>query len=142
MNKVILMGRLTKDPEMRYTSASNIARCTFSLAVDRRFVKQGEERQSDFFNVVAWRNQAEFCSKYFTKGMRVLVAGSLQNRSWDDNEGKKHYVTEVIAEEAYFADGRKNEGGASFRPSGPASFSGESQAEGYFPTDDEDELPF
>jgi single-strand DNA-binding protein len=142
MNKVILMGRLTKDPELRYTSNNNTAVCSFSLAVERRFSKPGEERKADFFNIVAWRNQAEFCSKYFTKGLRVAVVGNLQNRSWDDNEGKKHNITEIIADEVYFADGRKNDGGTSFRPSGPASFSGESQAEGYFPTDDDDELPF
>jgi len=141
MNKVILMGRLTKDPELRYTSNNNTAVCSFSLAVDRRFSKPGEEKKTDFFNIVAWRNQAEFCSKYFTKGQRVVVVGNLQNRSWDDNEGRKHYITEVIAEEVYFADSRRNEGEASFRPSGSASF-GEPQPEGYFPTDDDDELPF
>ena len=145
MNKVILMGRLTKDPELRYTSNNNTAVCSFSLAVDRRFSKPGEEKKADFFNIVAWRNQAEFCSKYFTKGMRVAVAGNLQNRSWDDNDGKKHFITEVIADDVYFADGRKNEGGAPFRPSGPAGTapsSGDSQTDGYFPTDDDDELPF
>lgn len=144
MNKVILMGRLTKDPEIRYTSTSNTAKCTFSLAVDRKFVKQGEERQADFINIVAWRNQAEFCGKYFTKGLKVVVIGSMQNRNWDDNEGKKHYITEVIAEEVYFAESRKNEGGTSFKPSAPSGTSqGQSQQdEGYFQTDDDDELPF
>lgn len=144
MNKVILMGRLTKDPEIRYTASSNIPKCTFTLAVDRRFAKQGEERQADFINIVAWRQTAEFCSKYFTKGLKVAVVGSLQNRSWDDTEGKKHYATEVIAEEAYFAESRKNEGGASFRPSpgiSPALGEGQNE-EGFFPSDDDDELPF
>lgn len=144
MNKVILMGRLTKDPELRYTSNNNTAVCSFSLAVDRRFSKPGEERKADFFNIVAWRNQAEFCSKYFTKGLRVVVVGNLQNRSWDDNDGKKHYITEVIADEVYFAESRKSEGGASFRPSGPtgtASSAGDSQNSDYYQTDD-DELPF
>lgn len=146
MNKVILMGRLTKDPELRYTSTSNIPKCSFTMAVDRRFAKPGEEKQTDFFNIVAWRSTAEFCGKYFTKGMRIAVVGSLQNRSWDDNEGKRHYVTEVVADEVYFADARRNEGGA---PSGapgssgymPAS-SGMQEDEGFFPTDDDDDLPF
>lgn len=139
MNKVILMGRLTKDPELRYTSNNNTAVCSFSLAVDRRFSKQGEERQADFFNIVAWRNQAEFCSKYFNKGLKVVVVGSLQNRSWDDNDGKKHYITEVIADEVYFADSKKTEGAPSQRPSGG---SGAGQADGYFPAIEDDELPF
>lgn len=144
MNKVILMGRLTKDPEIRYTATNNVPKCTFTLAVDRRFVKQGEERQADFINIVAWRQLAEFCSKYFTKGLKVAVVGSLQNRSWDDTEGKKHYATEVIADEAYFAESRRNEGGAPFRPSpGYSPASGEGQhEEGFFPSDDDDELPF
>ncbi len=146
MNKVILMGRLTKDPELRYTSNNNTAVCSFSLAVDRRFSKPGEEKQADFFNIVAWRNQAEFCSKYFTKGLKVVVVGSLQNRSWDDNEGKKRYITEVIADEVYFADSRKSEGAPSYRPAGPsgaASAAGAGQPDsGFYPMDEDDELPF
>lgn len=147
MNKVILMGRLTKDPELRYTSVNNTAVCSFSLAVDRRFSKPGEEKQADFFNIVAWRKQAEFCGKYFTKGLKVVVVGSLQNRSWDDNEGKKHYITEVIADEVYFAESRRNEGGApsSFRPAGApgaAASPGEQPEGGFFPVDEDDQLPF
>jgi len=146
MNKVILMGRLTKDPELRYTASSNIPRCTFSLAVDRRFSKPGEEKQTDFFNIVAWRSTAEFCSKYFTKGQRVVVVGSLQNRSWDDADGRKHYVTEVIADEVYFADSRRTEGGSPYSPAGaqgfvPASAEGTDDDVGFFPADDDD-LPF
>jgi single-strand DNA-binding protein len=106
MNKVILMGRLTKEPETKYT-ANNTAVCSFTLAVNRRFSKPGEERQADFIPVVAWEKQAEFCGKHFTKGQQVGVIGRLQVRTWDDNEGKKHYATEVVAEEAYFADSKK-----------------------------------
>ncbi len=146
MNKVILMGRLTKDPEIRYTATNNTAKCNFSLAVDRRFTKQGEEKQADFFNIVAWEKQAEFCSKYFTKGLKVVVVGRLQNRSWDDNEGKKRYITEVVAEECYFAESRRNEGATSFRPAEPvgaaSSSSGGQQDSGFYQMDDDDELPF
>ncbi len=145
MNKVILMGRLTKDPELRYTATNNIARCTFTLAVDRRFTKQGEEKQADFINIVAWRNQAEFCSKYFTKGLKVAVVGSLQNRTWDDADGKRHYFTEVIADELHFAESRRSsEGGAPYRPARDTEGlpSGDDQGDGYFQTDDDDELPF
>lgn len=104
MNKVILMGRLTRDPEVRYTQTNNTLVASFSLAVNRRFVKEGEERQADFINIVAWNKLGEFCSRYFKKGQQVGVIGRLQTRNWDDEEGKKHFVTEVIAEETYFAD--------------------------------------
>lgn len=107
MNKVILMGRLTKDPEVRYTQTNNTLVAGFTLAVNRRFVKQNEERQADFINVVAWSKIGEFCSKYFKKGQQVGIIGRIQNRTWDDDQGKKHYMTEIIAEEAYFADGKK-----------------------------------
>ena len=108
MNKVILMGRLTKDPEVRYTQNSNTLVASFNLAVNRRFVKQGEERQADFVNIVAWSKIGEFCSKYFKKGQQVGIIGRLQTRNWEDDQGQKHYVTEVIAEEAYFADSKKD----------------------------------
>lgn len=107
MNKVILMGRLTKDPEVRYTQTNNTLVAGFTLAVNRRFVKQNEERQADFINVVAWSKIGEFCSKYFKKGQQVGIIGRIQNRTWDDDQGKKHYMTEIIAEEAYFADSKK-----------------------------------
>ena len=108
MNKVILMGRLTKDVEVRYTQTNNTAVASFNLAVNRRFVKEGEERQTDFFNIVAWGKLGEFCSKYFKKGQQVGIIGRLQTRNWEDEQGQKHYVTEVVAEEAYFADSKKN----------------------------------
>ena len=108
MNKVILMGRLTRDPEVRYTQTNNTLVASFSLAVNRRFVRQGEERQADFFNIVAWSKLGEFCSKYFKKGQQVGIIGRLQTRTWDDDQGVKHYVTEVIAEEAYFADSKRD----------------------------------
>ena len=97
MNKVILMGRLTRDPEVRYTQTNNTVVASFSLAVNRRFVRQGEERQADFINIVAWSKLGEFCSKYFKKGQQVGVIGRIQTRTWDDDQGQKHYVTEVVA---------------------------------------------
>ena len=108
MNKVILMGRLTRDPEVRYTQTNNTLVASFSLAVNRRFVRQGEERQADFINIVAWSKLGEFCSKYFKKGQQVAVTGRIQTRTWDDDQGQKHYITEVIAEEAYFADSKRD----------------------------------
>jgi len=98
MNKTILMGRLTKEPEIRYTSANNTAVCSFTLAVNRR--KKGEV---DFINCQAWTGTAEFISKYMAKGQQIAIVGRIQTRTWDDNDGKKKYVTEVVAEEAFFA---------------------------------------
>ena len=140
MNKVILIGRLTKDPELRYTNANNTAVCSFTLAVDKRFSKQGEEKQAEFFPIVAWDKQAEFCSKWFQKGRQVAVVGRLQNRTWDDNEGKKHYITEVVAEENYFADSKRSEGTPQQKSAGDGS--GQVQADGFYPVDENDELPF
>ena len=108
MNKVVLMGRLTRDPDVRYTTTNNTLVASFSLAVNRRFARQGEERQADFINVVAWDKTGEFCSKYFKKGQQVGIIGRIQTRTWDDDQGVKHYVTEVVAEEAYFADSKRD----------------------------------
>lgn len=107
MNKVILIGRLTKDVELRYTQTNNTAVASFSLAVNRKFVKPGEERQADFFNIIAWNKLAENISKYLFKGNQVAISGRLETRSWDDPNGQKHYVTDVIAEEIDFI-GSKN----------------------------------
>ena len=109
MNKVCLIGRLTKDPDVRYTQTNNTLVSSFNLAVNRRFVKEGEERQADFISIVAWSKTGEFVSKYFKKGQQVGVVGRLQTRSWDDDNGVKHYATEVIAEEVYFAESKRQD---------------------------------
>lgn len=152
MNKVIFMGRLTADPELRYTTGSNIPVCTFSIAVDRPFQKQGEERQADFFRIVAWRSTGEFASRYFRKGMRVLVEGSLRNNDYTDNQGIKRYSVEVQADRLYFADGKRDDapsGGFSQQPSYGTSTQQSAQAQqpesgdGFYPlSDDDDDLPF
>lgn len=108
MNKVILLGRLTKDAEVRYTQNNNTLVSSFTLAVNRRFIKQGEERQADFINIVAWSKLGEFISKYFKKGQQVVIVGRIQTRNYEDDNGQKHYITEIIAEEAYFADSKKD----------------------------------
>lgn len=108
MNKAILMGRLTRDPETRYTQTNNVQVTSFTLAVNRRFTKEGEQ-QADFINVVTWNKTAEFVSKYFKKGQQVGIIGRIQTRNYDDDQGQKHYVTEVIAEEVYFADSKKED---------------------------------
>lgn len=109
MNKAILMGRLTRDPEMR-TTQSQLPVASFTIAVDRRFKNANGEKQADFIPIVAWRQQAEFVSKYFHKGSRIVVVGSIQTRNWEDNEGNKRYATEVIADEIYFGDSKSGSG--------------------------------
>lgn len=138
MNKVILMGRLTKDPEIRYTQTSNTMVASFSLAVNRRLVKQGEERQADFINIIAWGKLAEFCSKYYKKGQQVGIIGRLQTRNWEDDQGQRHYATEVVAEECYFAEGRKD--GISNDPNSTSM--GESFGDSDFEVSASDDLPF
>ena len=103
----MLLGRLTADPNIKYTQSTNTMVVSFSLAVNRRFTKQGEERQADFINIVTWSKTAEFVSKYFSKGQQVGVIGRIQTRNYKDDKGVMHYITEVIAEEAYFADSKK-----------------------------------
>ena len=106
LNKAMLMGRLTKDPELRMTQ-NGVSVATFTLAVDRNFQRQGEERETDFINIVAFRHTADFVKKYFGKGQLACVCGSIQTRTWE-NDGKKHYATEVIADEVHFAGGNSN----------------------------------
>lgn len=100
-NKVILMGRLTRDPELR-TTPSGIAMCRFSIAVDRQFSRQGEEKQTDFFDVTVWRNTAEFVCKYFARGRMIHLEGRLQNNNYTDQNGVKHYATAIIADSVSF----------------------------------------
>ena len=104
LNKVILGGRLTGDPELK-TTPSGVSVCSFSMAVGRRFAKEGEQ-SADFINVVAWRQTAEFISKYFAKGHSICIVGSIQTRSYTANDGSKRYVTEVMADEAVFVDSK------------------------------------
>lgn len=109
MNKVQLVGRLTKDPEMKLTS-NQTQYCNFTIAVDRRFKDANGQRQADFINCVAWKQTAVFIQKYFHKGNRIGLVGSIQTRSYYDQNGQKRFVTEVLAEEAEFVDSStKNE---------------------------------
>ena len=105
LNKAILMGRLTADPELRHTQ-SNIPVTSFTLAVDRTF---GKEKQTDFLDIVAWRNTAEFVAKWFSKGMLVAVSGRMQTRTWEDKQGNKRKTTEVVADEVFFAEGKRGQ---------------------------------
>lgn len=126
LNIITIGGRLTKDPELRYTQSEK-AVATFTLAVDRDFVTTGEQREADFFSCVAWGKTAEFVSKYFRKGETMYASGRLQNRSWE-KDGQKHTVAEVIVSNAYFGGGKKSEAAAK------TAFAELK--------DDEDEIPF
>lgn len=146
LNRIIIMGRLTRDPELRHTQ-SGTAVASFSLAVDRDFKNQNGEKETDFIDVVAWRNSAEFVSRYFTKGRMAVVEGRLQIRDWTDREGGKRRSAEVVADNIYFGDSKRDgeTGGASFsRPAAPADYGmppvgGDQFAE---LADDDGELPF
>lgn len=111
MNKVMLVGRLTADPELKATTTGTNV-CSFTIAVNRRFVRAGEERKADFINCVAWRQNAEFICNYFAKGRMIGIVGSIQTRDWTDNEGKRRYATEVIVEEAHFTESKGTSDGA------------------------------
>ncbi|MBQ6846810.1 MAG: single-stranded DNA-binding protein [Oscillospiraceae bacterium] len=125
LNKVILMGRLTKDPELRHTQ-SGLPVVSFSLAVDRGFKADGQS--VDFINIVAWRNTAEFVAKWFSKGQLVAVSGRLQARTYKDREGSSRVITEVVADEVYFAEKKREAVGIGFDETEPALPAGEFEA--------------
>lgn len=132
MNKAILVGRLTRDPELK-TTASGTNVCSFSIAVNRRYKNAEGNYDADFINCTAWRQTAEFVSKYFTKGRMIGVVGSIQTRNYDDKDGKKVYVTEVAADEVYFVESK----GDNNNNTAPVA-----DVNAFAPVDDTDELPF
>lgn len=141
LNKVILMGRLTRDPELRRTQQGT-AVVSFSLAVDRDYKSKGAEKETDFIDIVAWRNTAEFVSKYFAKGRMAVVEGRLQVRTYTDKEGNNRRATEVVADNVYFGDSKKdgNSGNGNY---GAAGYGGEYESGDFQELSDEDgELPF
>ena len=121
LNHIVLMGRLTRDPELRRTP-SGVAVASFSVAVERDFASQGGERQTDFIDIVAWRNTAEFVSKYFFKGSMAVVSGRLQIRDWTDREGGKRRSAEVVADNVYFGESKRDRDsqGGGFNNAAPA----------------------
>lgn len=151
LNKVILMGRLTRDPELRHTQTGTPV-ASFSLAVDRDFSsRDGGEKATDFIDIVAWRNTAEFVSKYFVKGQMAAVSGRLQIRDWKDKDGNNRRSAEVVADNVYFADSKKDRGDGGSYSAG--SYGGGAPAQGRGTPaaglsefseleDDDGELPF
>ena len=148
-NKVILIGNMTADPELKQTTAG-ISVCSFSIAVNRRFARAEQGQQNvDFINIVTWRQSAEFVSRYFKKGNPILVCGQLQTRTWTDNQGQKRYATEVVADEVSFVASAGQNGaqptapGAAYTPEayGAPSFNSAAGA-GFEELPNDESLPF
>lgn len=142
-NKIMLGGRLTAAPELKQTQGG-VSVCSFSIAVNRRR-KTGEEQVADFFNVTAWRATAEFVHKYFTKGSSIFIVGTLQNRSWTDQQGVKHYATDVIADEVSFVDSRTEGAAAQADQAGayvPAAYTAPAAAPSFEDVKTDEDLPF
>ena len=150
LNKVVLAGRMTADPELKQT-ANGVSVLSFTIAVNRSYVSKGNdqgERQADFISIVAWRNTAEFISKYFKKGSAICVTGSIQTRSWQDQQGQRRYATEVVADEAMFVESRGGEsaGAQTYTPDAygqaPSFSSNSGSAPNFEDHNTDDDLPF
>lgn len=147
MNKVVLVGRLTKDPELKFTNGTGTAVATFTLAVDRRFVNQSTgQREADFINIVCWRKTAEFVANYFKKGQMCGVSGSIQTRTYQAQDGSTRYVTEVVADDVEFVGSKKDNGsgnnaGPSRNENGNTNHNDPMGDSTFVPMDDED-IPF
>ena len=150
LNKVVLCGRLTADPELKQTQ-NNVAVVTFTLAVNRRFQSRSTDaaggQQADFISLVAWRQTAEFISKYFKKGSALCVTGSIQTRSWQDQQGQRRYATEVVVDEAMFVDSRNESGSVGYTPDAyaapaPAFSTPVAEAPNFEELKADDDLPF
>ena len=149
LNHIVLMGRLTRDPELRRTG-SGVAVATMRIAVDRDYASSNGERETDFIDVVAWRNTAEFVSKYFAKGRMAVVSGRLQIRSWTDKEGNKRRSAEIVAESVYFGDSKRDGNGqqSGQQQSPQAGYQGASGYDSAYASDfaqiedDDSDLPF
>ncbi len=142
LNTIIIMGRLTADPELRTTS-SGLSVSSFTVAVDRRYQRQGEEKQTDFIPVVAWRQQAEFVSKYFSKGQMIAVEGSLQSRKYEDKNGNPRTAYDVIADRISFCGSKAESGGGNYggAAADTSSYSN-ANANDFSTVVDDDDLPF
>ncbi len=147
LNQVALMGRLTADPELRHTP-SNISVTTFTIAVNRSYVKQGAERQTDFIDIVAWRSTAEFICRYFRKGQMMALDGSIQTRTYTDKEGRNRKAFEILANNVYFTESRSSSQGSSYERAAepaaaePAASYSSGDADDFAVISDDDDLPF
>ena len=140
LNSIIVMGRLTADPELRSTS-SGLSVTSFTVAVDRGYVRAGDEKKADFIPVVAWRQTADFVSKFFRKGSMIAVQGSLQSRSYEDKNGNKRVAYEVIADQVSFCGSKAESGTGSYDSVSPSSYNN-SSADDFSSVVEDDDLPF
>ena len=155
LNQVAVMGRLTADPELRHTP-NDVAVTTFTIAVNRSYVKQGAERQADFIDIVAWRNTAEFICRYFKKGQMMAVSGSIQTRTYTDKEGKNRKAFEIVADNVYFTESKGSSGSgnssygnsgytggtASYEPAAEKTAYSAGSADDFTVIANDDDLPF
>ena len=132
LNHITIMGRLTRDPELRRTG-SGVAVASFTVAVDRDRAPEGQERETDFIDCVAWRGAGEFVSKYFTKGSMIVVSGRLQIRNWTDKDGNKRRSAEVVADNCYFGEGKKESREDSYGENNPTDYAALPDDGGYLP---------
>lgn len=143
MNQIVLMGRMTKDPDLRYTQTQKPV-ASFTLAVDRDFTPQGEEKQTDFIDCVAWNKTAEFVHQYFSKGQMAAVSGRLQMRDWTDRDGNKRRSAEIVADRVYFGEAKQKDDSRGYTPaSAPVDIPGPGASRFHeLNGQDEGELPF
>lgn len=141
MNKVMLIGRLTRDPELKFTPGTGNAVATFSLAVDRNYVGQSGQREADFINIVCWRKLAEHVANSLGKGRLVAVSGRIETRNYQAQDGSKRYITEIVADEVKFLDWPK-EGGSSYKGGATTPERPVESGSGFFPIEEEDDIPF
>lgn len=142
MNKVFLIGRLARDPELRFTAGSGVAVANFSLAVDRGFVGQNGQKEADFIPVICWRKLAELVANNLGKGRLVAVSGSIRTSSYQAQDGTKKYKTEVYADEVKFLDWPNKDGGSGFKGGPSQEVSHGNDDSGFFPIDGDDDIPF
>ncbi len=140
LNSIIIMGRLTADPELRSTS-SGLSVTSFNVAVDRGYVRAGEEKKTDFIPVVAWREKADFVTKYFRKGSMIAVQGSLQSRNYEDKNGNKRVAYEIVADQISFCGSKAETGTGNYDSVNPSSYNN-SSADDFSSVVDDDDLPF
>lgn len=141
MNKVILIGRLTRDPELKFTAGSGVAVTTFTLAVDRKFKNKEGQREADFINIVAYGKTAETIANYLKKGRLIAVSGRIETRSYEGNDGQKKYYTDVVLDDFQFLEKKEADGGFAPRQSQSTSDFG-TQDEDFFPLDGDNDVPF
>lgn len=142
MNKVVLIGRLTRDPELKFIAGSGVAVTTFTLAVNRNFKNKEGQIEADFINIVAYRKLAEIIANNLTKGRQAAISGRIQTRSYEGNDGQRRYVTEVVADDLQFLDKKDAGGPASPKPPSESTYDFGAQDEDFFPLDGDNDIPF